>query len=96
LQGNPPHPAADVEQLVDPAQGVVENAGLQKLGGELEVGYWVARDLWGRGYAPEEKIGMTFQRETTGAELGHRMPEIEVVLYRIERAEWEAQRAASP
>jgi len=105
-------------------------AGLQRLGttGELETGYWIARDLWGRGYATEaangavryafenllgprvmaitdrdnrasrrvmEKIGMTFLRETTGADLGHRMPEIEVVLYAIERAEWLA-RAGAP
>lgn len=103
-------------------------AGLQKLGGELETGYWVARELWGRGYASEaargtlhhafeslggarviaitdrdnrasrrvmEKIGMSFQRETTGAELGHRLPEIEVVLYSIERATWEGRRASS-
>lgn len=99
-------------------------AGLQTLGGELETGYWIARDLWSRGYASEaatgalrhafdvlggarviaitdrdnlasrrvmEKIGMIFLRETTGAELGHRMPEIEVVLYAIERAVWEAK-----
>jgi [ribosomal protein S5]-alanine N-acetyltransferase len=102
---------------------VIGLAGLQYLGttGELETGYWIARDLWGRGFAAEaargalrhafevldgprvvaitdpenlasrrvmEKIGMTFQRRTTGAALGHRQPEIDVVLYAIERAEW--------
>ncbi len=102
-------------------------AGLQLLGstGELETGYWIARDLWGRGYASEaargalrhafevvggarvlaitdhdnrasrrvmEKIGMIYLRDTNGVELGHRMPEIEVVLYGIERAAWEAGR----
>lgn len=100
--------------------------GLQLLGstGELETGYWIARDLWGRGYASEaaggalrhafevvggprvmaitdhenrasrrvmEKIGMTYLRDTNGVELGHRMPEIEVVLYGIERDDWFAR-----
>jgi|CXWL01.1.fsa_nt_gi RimJ/RimL family protein N-acetyltransferase len=103
-------------------------AGLQFLGSEYETGYWIARELWGQGYASEaaegalrhafdrlgaprviaitdrdnrasrrvmEKIGMTFERETTGAELGHRQPEIEVVLYAIERAVWEGRRTSS-
>lgn len=101
--------------------------GLQLLGstGELETGYWIAPDLWGKGYASEaasgslrhafeavggarvmaitdhenwasrrvmEKIGMTYLRDTNGVELGHRMPEIEVVLYGIERDAWLARR----
>ncbi len=110
--------------LVERATGrVVGLSGLQFLGttGELEVGYWVAKDLWGLGYASEaaggifrhafedlgrermlaithaqngasrrvmEKLGMRFLRATTGVELGHRFPEIEVVLYGIERTEW--------
>ena len=100
--------------------------GLQLLGstGELETGYWIARDLWGKRYASEaaggalrhafetvggarvmaitdhenwasrrvmEKIGMTYLRDTNGVELGHRMPEIEVVLYSIERDAWAAR-----
>lgn len=100
--------------------------GLQLLGstGELETGYWIARDLWGKGYASEaasgslrhafevvggarvmaitdhenwasrrvmEKIGMTYLRDTNGVELGHRSPEIEVVLYSIERDAWAAR-----
>ena len=113
--------------LVERSTGrVIGLAGLQYLGttGDLETGYWVARDLWGNGYATEaasgalrhafetlggprvtaitqpdnrasrrvmEKIGMTFLRETTGAALGHRHPEIEVVLYAIEREEWLAR-----
>jgi RimJ/RimL family protein N-acetyltransferase len=111
--------------LVERATGrTIGLAGLQLLGttGELETGYWVARDLWGRGYATEiangalryafetlqgprvmaitdpdnqasrrvmEKIGMTFLRETLGADLGYRVPEIELVLYGIERDAWE-------
>ncbi len=101
--------------------------GLQLLGatGELETGYWISRDLWGKGYASEaaggalrhafevvggarvmaitdhdnrasrrvmEKIGMTYLRDTNGVELGHRMPEIEVVLYCLERDAWALRR----
>ena len=117
--------------LVERSSGLVIGlSGLQFLGttGELEVGYWVAKHLWGRGYASEaasgildygfgrlgrermlaithaenrasrrvmEKLGMTFLKATTGTELGHRFPEIEVVLYGIERAEWPTKKAPS-
>jgi len=42
--------------LVEKATGcVVGVAGTQPLGttGELEIGWWLARDVWGRGYATE-------------------------------------------
>jgi len=38
-----------------------------------------------------EKICMTYLRDTNGVELGHRSPEIEVVLYSIERDAWAAR-----
>ncbi len=94
--------------------------GLQPLGttGELEVGWWVVKDLWGRGLATEagaaalrfgwdilglrrinaiampgnrastrvmEKLGMTFERHATGHDLGLAVPDVEVVLYALER-----------
>ena len=113
--------------VVERAMGrTIGLGGLQLLGstGELETGYWIARDLWGKGYASEaasgslrhafevvggarvmaitdhenrasrrvmEKIGMTYLRDTNGVELGHRSPEIEVVLYSIERDAWAAR-----
>ena len=43
-----------------------------------------------------EKIGMTYLKDTNGVELGHRMPEIEVVLYGIERDAWAARSSKPP
>ncbi|HSY48896.1 MAG TPA: GNAT family N-acetyltransferase [Thermoanaerobaculia bacterium] len=91
-------------------------AGTQPLGttGNLEIGWILARDAWGRGYAAEAgaaamrhvletlgrprvvaiidpdnepskrvaaRLGMTYEARYTGAELGHRMPEIVVDLF---------------
>jgi 3-hydroxybutyryl-CoA dehydratase len=99
---------------------IVGVAGIQPLGttGDLEIGWWVARDRWGRGYATEagraamrhvletlarprvvaiidpgndrsvrvtERLGMRYDRRTTGKELGHRKPEIVVDLFLRER-----------
>lgn len=95
---------------------VVGVAGLQLLGttGELEIGWWLVPDVWGRGYATEAalagleyafdtlrrprvmaiidppneaskkvaaRIGMRLVHRTTGAELGHRLPDIVVDLF---------------
>jgi len=95
---------------------VVGVAGIQPLGttGDLEIGWWLARDVWGRGYATEagraamlhvldmlkrprvvaiidpgnepsrrvvDRLGMRFERRVTGAQLGHRLPEIVVDLF---------------
>src|SRR5258708_40309393 len=91
-------------------------AGVQPLGttGEVEIGWWLARDVWGRGYATEaggaamrhvletlghsrvvaiidpgnepskrvvERLGMQYEARYTGAQLGHRKPEIVVDLF---------------
>ena len=88
-------------------------AGAQPLGttGDLEIGWWLARDRWGRGYATEigraamnyvldtlarprvvavidpgnepskrvvARLGMRYEARVTGAQLGHRLPEIVV------------------
>jgi RimJ/RimL family protein N-acetyltransferase len=106
-----------VEKATDRVVGV---AGLQPLGttGELEIGWWLARDVWGRGYATEAgrasmeyvfhtvgrekvmaiidppndaskrvvaRLGFHYEKRTTGAELGHRKPEIVVDLFSRER-----------
>lgn len=95
---------------------VVGVAGIQPLGttGELEIGWWVASDQWGRGFATEagaaamnhvlgtlgrsrvlaiidpgndpskrvaQRLGMRHEGLVTGAQLGHRLPHIEVDLY---------------
>ena len=104
---------AMVEKSSDEVVGV---AGIQPLGttGDLEIGWWLQRDAWGRGLATEaasacvrhifealgrsrvvaiidsgneasvrvsERAGLRFDRHTTGAELGHRKPQIVVDLY---------------
>ncbi len=91
-------------------------SGTQPLGttGDLEVGWILRRDTWGRGYATEaggaaikhvletvgrsrvvaiihpdnepskrvaSRLGMEYERRYTGAELGHRKPEIVVDLF---------------
>ncbi len=107
--------------MVERSSGeVVGVAGIQPLGttGEMEVGWWVARDRWGRGYATEAgraamrhvldalgrsrvmaiidpgndasvavatHLGFRYDRRVTGAELGHRRPEIVVDLFVRER-----------
>jgi ribosomal-protein-alanine N-acetyltransferase len=95
-------------------------AGTQPLGttGDLEIGWWLARDVWGRGYATEAggaamrhvletlgrkrvvaiidpgnepskrvvgRLGMHYEARYTGAQLGHRRPEIVVDLFARER-----------
>lgn len=103
--------------MIEKASGrLVGIAGTQPLGttGDLEIGWWLARDVWGRGYATEAggaamrhvletlgrprvvaiidvpnepskrvvgRLGMTYDKRYTGAELGHRRPEIVVDLY---------------
>lgn len=102
-----------VEKASDRIVGV---AGLQPLGttGELEIGWWLTPEVWGRGYATEAgaaamryvletlgrkrvlaiidppnepskrvvaRLGMRYDRRTTGAELGHRLPHIVVDLF---------------
>ncbi|MDQ3282528.1 MAG: GNAT family N-acetyltransferase [Acidobacteriota bacterium] len=99
---------------------VVGVTGIQPLGttGELEIGWWLARDVWGRGYATEaggaamrhvletlghprvlaiidpanerskavvRRLGFHYDSRVTGAQLGHRMPEIVVDLFARER-----------
>jgi RimJ/RimL family protein N-acetyltransferase len=99
---------------------VIGVAGIQPLGTtlDLEIGWWLARDDWGRGFATEAgdaavrhvlhtmkrprvvaiidppnepskrvaaRLGMVYNRRATGAELGHRKPEIVVDVYVRER-----------
>jgi 3-hydroxybutyryl-CoA dehydratase len=107
--------------MVEKASGaVVGIAGIQPLGttGDLEIGWWLRRDVWGRGYATEAgnaamrhildtlgrtrvvaiidpgndasirvatRLGFRYDRRVTGAELGHRKPQIVVDLYVRER-----------
>ena len=107
--------------MVEKASGeVVGVAGIQPLGttGDMEIGWWVMRDRWGRGYATEAgraalrhvldalartrvvaiidpgneasvavatRLGMRYDRRATGAELGHRKPQIVVDVYVRER-----------
>ena len=108
-------------KLVEKETGrLIGQCGLQHLGatGEVEIGWWLARDCWGKGLATEaaravlrygfatvglrriiaivqsanhasmnvvEKLGMTFERHTSHAELGLANPEIALALYAIER-----------
>lgn len=103
--------------MIEKASGkIVGIAGTQPLGttGDLEIGWWLARDVWGKGYATEaggaamrhvletlkrprvvaiidlgneaskavvRRLGMSYDRVYTGAELGHRRPEIVVDLF---------------
>jgi len=103
--------------LVEKSSGrVIGVAGVQPLGGsgDIEIGWWLARDMWGRGYATEagaaamnhvletlkrprvvavidpgnaasvavvSRLGFTYDRRYTGAELKHRLPEIVVDLF---------------
>lgn len=93
---------------------VVGVCGIQPLGttGDYEIGWWLARDRWGWGYATEggraamehvltmrprvvaiidpgnepskrvvERLGMEYEGRVTGAQLGHRRPDIVVDLY---------------
>lgn len=40
--------------LVEKSTGrVIGVAGAQPMGGDIEIGWWLARDVWGRGYATE-------------------------------------------
>jgi RimJ/RimL family protein N-acetyltransferase len=99
---------------------VVGLSGLQPMGttGDVEIGWWVVKELWRRGLGTEagagclryawdtlgltrvvagafpenrpsihimEKLGMRFERRATGRELGLAAPDIEVVVYAIER-----------
>lgn len=107
--------------IVEKASGRLAGVcGAQPLGttGDLEIGWWLARDLWGRGYATEAgaaamhhvldtlgkprvaaiidpgnepsqrvvaRLGMHYEKRVTGAELGHRKPDIVVDLFIRER-----------
>jgi ribosomal-protein-alanine N-acetyltransferase len=107
--------------LVERATGrLVGLSGLQPLGttADVEIGWWVIRELWGQGLGTEagagclrhaweslglrrvtavalpgngpsihimEKLGMHFERLATGRELGLAAPDLEVVVYVIER-----------
>jgi ribosomal-protein-alanine N-acetyltransferase len=107
--------------LIEKASGrIVGIAGTQPLGttGDLEIGWWLAREVWGRGYATEaggaamrhvletlgrrrvvaiidtgnepskrvvRRLGMQYEGLYTGAQLGHRRPEIVVDLFFRER-----------
>ena len=90
--------------------------GIQPLGttGDLEIGWWLAHDMWGRGFATEgggaamrhvletlgrprvvaiidpgndasvrvvKRLGMQHEGRFTGAQLGHRKPDILVDLF---------------
>jgi RimJ/RimL family protein N-acetyltransferase len=96
-------------------------SGVQPLGttSDLEIGWILSRDAWGRGFATEAgaacmryvletlsrarvvaiidpenepskrvaaRLGMTYEATFTGAELGHRFPEIVVDLFARERS----------
>ena len=102
-----------IEKATDRIIGI---AGTQPLGttGDLEIGWWLARASWGRGYATEAgaaamnhvldslgrrrvvaiidpgnepskrvvaRLGMHYEARYTGAQLGHRKPEIVVDLF---------------
>jgi RimJ/RimL family protein N-acetyltransferase len=103
--------------MVEKATGrIIGVAGTQPLGttGDLEIGWWLASDVWGRGFATEAgraamhhvldtlqrpkvvavispenypskrvvgRLGMEYDRRYTGAELGHRKPELILDLY---------------
>jgi RimJ/RimL family protein N-acetyltransferase len=97
---------------------VVGVAGAQPLGNDIEIGWWLARDVWRRGHATEigraamrhvletlgrerviaiidpgnvrsaavvNRLGFRCEGRVTGADLGHRKPEIVVDLYVKER-----------
>jgi RimJ/RimL family protein N-acetyltransferase len=51
-----------------PGVGVIGSAGLGEHEGEAEIGYWIARNHWGRGYATEA-AGAVLKIART---LGHR------------------------
>lgn len=40
-------------QRTDTEPRLIGGTGLHELGSEVELGYWLARDVWGRGYATE-------------------------------------------
>ena len=98
------------------SQRLIGVCGVQPLGttGDLEIGWWLARDTWGRGYATEgggaamrhvletlgrprvcaiidpgnepsirvvQRLGMQYEGRVTGAQLGHRKPQIVVDLF---------------
>lgn len=103
--------------MIERATGnLVGIAGTQPLGttGDLEVGWWLAREVWGKGYATEAggaatrhvletlgrsrvvaiihpdnepskrvvgRLGFHYEAQVTGAQLGHRKPDILVDLY---------------
>jgi RimJ/RimL family protein N-acetyltransferase len=103
--------------MIEKASGeIIGVAGVQPLGttGDLEIGWWLRQDRWGRGLATEAgaaamrhvletlqrprvvaiidvdndpskrvaaRLGMHYERRCTGADLGHRKPEIVVDLY---------------
>jgi len=112
--------------LVERATGRLAGlSGLQPMGttADVEIGWWVMKDLWGRGFGSEagagalryawdtlglervtaiaapdnrpslrimEKLGLRFERRATGRELGLAAPDVEVVVYAIERSRGQA------
>ncbi len=51
-----------------PGSGVIGSAGMGEHEGEPELGYWIAREHWGRGYATEAAAGVL----QVARMLGHR------------------------
>lgn len=55
--------------VVESASGrLIGSAGLGEIDGEVEVGYWLRPDVWGRGYATEATRGLV----DVARMLGHR------------------------
>lgn len=105
--------------MVEKASGqVVGVAGVQPMGKDLEIGWWLTPPVWGRGYATEaggaamrhvletlarprvvaiidpgneasvrvvNRLGFQYDGRYTGAQLGHRLPEIVVDLFYRDR-----------
>lgn len=51
-----------------PGTGVIGSAGMGEHEGDAEIGYWIARDFWGRGFATEAAGAVLRIAQT----LGHR------------------------
>jgi RimJ/RimL family protein N-acetyltransferase len=49
-----------------PGVGVIGSAGMGEHDGEPEIGYWVAREYWGRGYATEAAAAVLRIARTLG------------------------------
>ncbi len=62
-----PHFVITLPTSVEPAR-MIGGIGLSDAEGEVELGYWLARDFWGRGYATEASRAVISLART----LGHR------------------------